>query len=70
MRELTLAEKIALATELGTEILVGIIRRRAAAKGMDVGSLLAEASVNSQEADRILDELAAKGHEPPPTPEV
>lgn len=66
MPELTTAQKIALAMELGTEVLVGIIRRRAAAKGMDVGTLLAEASVNSTEADRILDELAAKGHEPMP----
>lgn len=64
MPDLTLPEKVALAAELSTEVLVGIIRRRAAAKAMDVGTLLAEASKNSQEADRILDELAAKGHEP------
>lgn len=52
--------KIAIASELATEILVGILRRRAAAKGMDVGTLLAEAAVNSTEADTVLDALDAK----------
>lgn len=64
MPDLSTADKVAIAMEISTEVLVGIIRRRAAAKGMDVGSLLAEATQNSQEADQILDELEAKGHEP------
>lgn len=65
MPELTTAEKLAMAMELSTEILVGIIRRRAIAKNSDVGTLLAEAAANSQEADQILDALEDKGHEPP-----
>jgi predicted transcriptional regulator len=60
MSELSLLEKVALASELSTEIIVGILRRRAAAKTMDIGTLLTEATNNSQEADQILDELAAK----------
>jgi hypothetical protein len=32
---------------------------------MDVGTLLAEATRNSQEADQILDALEAKGKETP-----
>lgn len=58
--------KVAIAIELSTEILVGILRRRAAAKGMDIGTLLADAARYSQEADQVLDALAAKGHEPTP----
>lgn len=65
MPELTTVEKATLAAELSTEILVGIIRRRANAKGTDIGTLLTEAAANSQEADQILDALEDKGHEPP-----
>lgn len=64
MPDLTLLEKVTLASELSTEIIVGILRRRASAKLMDIGTLLTEATNNSQEADQILDRLAAKGHEP------
>ncbi len=60
MSEPNIADKIRIATELSTEILVGILRRRASAKLMDVGTLLAEAAVNSQEADTLLDALDAK----------
>lgn len=63
MSELNTADKVTIAMELSTEVLVGILRRRALAKSMDVGSLIAEATQNSQEADQILDALAGKGHE-------
>lgn len=56
------ANKVAIAMELGTDILVGIIRRRALAREMDLGSLLAEATANIQEADQILDALESKGN--------
>ena len=62
-KELTLAEKVALISDVSSEIIVGILRRRAQKAGMDMGTLLATATANSQEADQILDELEEKGHE-------
>lgn len=57
MPELTLPEKVQIASEIATEILVGILRRRAQVSNTDIGTLLAGAAAYSQEADRILDEL-------------
>ena len=61
MSEIDNIDKIRIATELTSELLVQILRRRAESKNMDVGTLLAEAMKNSQEADRLLDALEAKG---------
>lgn len=63
--ELTTLEKVRIASEIGSDILVGILRRRAADNDMDIGTLLAESTKNSQDADVILDRLAEKGHETP-----
>lgn len=60
MSELSEQNKVAIAIELSTEVLVGILRRRALAKNLDVGTLITEATRNSQEADQILDSLETK----------
>jgi hypothetical protein len=62
-------DKIHAAMELATDVLVGILRRRAAAANMTVEDLVADAQRFTEDTDAVLDNLAAKGHdEPIPVP--
>jgi hypothetical protein len=55
--------KIDKLAEIATDVLVGELRRRAEAKQMSVGALIAEAGANWDQAKTDADDLAKLGHE-------
>jgi hypothetical protein len=49
--------------EIGTDLIYGELKRRAASQGMSVDELVAKAKENWQNAETAADDLANKGHE-------
>lgn len=58
--DLTTAQKIAIAIELGSYVLAGLLQRMAQKEGLTVEQILAKTSENVDEVNRILDELEQK----------
>jgi hypothetical protein len=58
--------KAAVLVEIGTELIVNELKRRAVAKGMTVEELVAEAQAQWQNAEDAADELAGEGHDQQP----
>lgn len=57
------ANKAAVLIDIATELIVNELKRRAAAKGMTVEELVAQAKDNWQKAETAAEDLEKKGHE-------